>query len=151
METESCRTCAGVGTMPRTEVVTVTIPAGVEPGARISVPGRGHAGARGGPSGDLYISVEVAEHRHFRRHGRDVYVTLPIAVHEAALGARVEVPTLEGPVRLRIPPGRRRVSGFACSEEGLVSRMQTPPSGVTLSSRFRSFCPRTWMSRPRIS
>jgi len=105
LETESCRTCAGVGTTARTEVVTLTIPAGLESGSRVAVPGRGHAGARGGPPGDLYVVVEVAEHSHFTRKGRDLHVILPVAVHEAALGARVDVPTLDGPVRLRIPPG----------------------------------------------
>jgi molecular chaperone DnaJ len=89
----------------RSEVVTIAVPAGVESGARLAVPGRGHAGARGGPAGDLYAIVDIAPHPHFRRSGRDIHITLPVAVHEAALGARVAVPTLDGPVRLKIPPG----------------------------------------------
>lgn len=105
LSTQPCRPCAGVGLQPRSEVVTVTVPAGVAPGDRIAVPGRGHAGARGGPAGDLYVTVDVAPHPFFRREGRDVSLTLPIAVHEAALGARVEVPTLGEPVRLKIPAG----------------------------------------------
>lgn len=101
---QPCRSCGGAGVQPRSEVVTVAVPPGIESGARISVPGRGHAGARGGPSGDLYVNVDVGEHLFFRRAGRDLHLTLPVAVHEAALGARVEVPTLGEPVRLRIPP-----------------------------------------------
>jgi molecular chaperone DnaJ len=69
------------------------------------VPGRGHAGARGGPAGDLYVTIEVGEHRVFRRSGRDVHVTVPITVAEAGLGAKIEVPTLDGPVTVRVPPG----------------------------------------------
>ena len=113
---QGCRMCAGVGVQSRSEVVTVGVPPGVDSGARIAVPGRGDAGARGGPSGDLYVTVEVAAHPFFRRVGRDLYLTLPIAVHEAVLGARIDVPTLDGPVRVRIPSGtssgrRLRVPG----------------------------------------
>lgn len=116
IDSEACRTCAGVGTSPRTEVVTLSVPAGVEAGARLTVPGRGQAGARGGPAGDLYVTLDVADHPFFRRAGRDVCVTLPIAIHEAALGARVDVPTLDSPARVRIPAGtasgtRLRVRG----------------------------------------
>lgn len=105
VDSEVCQPCAGIGTMPRTEVVTLAIPAGVDAGARLTVPGRGQAGARGGPAGDLYVTLDVAPHPFFRRDGRDVLVTLPVAVHEAALGARVDVPTLDGPARVRIPAG----------------------------------------------
>ena len=113
---QPCRACAGAGIQPRSEVVTVQVPAGIEAGARIALPGRGHAGARGGPTGDLYVTVHVGAHRHFRRDGRDLHVSLPVAVHEAALGARVAVPTLDGPITMRIPPGtssgrRLRVRG----------------------------------------
>lgn len=116
LESEGCRACAGVGTLARTEVVTLAIPVGIESGARLAVPGRGHAGARGGPAGDLYITLDVADHPHFRREGRDLHLVLPVAVHEAALGARVDVPTLNGSARLRVPPGtvsgqRLRVAG----------------------------------------
>ena len=90
---------------PRSEVVTIGIPPGIEAGARVAIPGRGNAGARGGPAGDLYATVDVGDHPFFRRVGRDLHLTLPVAVHEAALDARLDVPTLDGPVRLRIPPG----------------------------------------------
>ena len=103
----ACRTCGGAGTQARTDVVTLVVPPGIEPGARLAVPGRGHSGARGGPAGDLYVTVEVSPHAFFRRDGRDLHLTLPLAVHEAALGAKVTVPTLNGPVPLRVPPGTR--------------------------------------------
>ena len=102
--TEPCRACGASGVQGRSEVVTVQVPPGIETGARVAVPGRGHAAA-GGAAGDLYVTIAVAEHPHLRRVGRDLHLTLPVAIHEAVLGARVEVPTLEGPVRLRIPPG----------------------------------------------
>jgi len=119
IDAESCRACGGMGTASRTEVVTVHVPAGIETGARIAIPGRGHAGARGGPSGDLYVEMEVAAHPHFRRAGRDLHVTLPVAVHEAALGARVDVPTLNGPVTLRIPPGTTSGQQFRLLQRGI--------------------------------
>jgi len=101
-----CRTCAGAGTHARSEVVTVSVPPGIEDGARVVVPGRGHAGLReDGATGDLYVRIEVTPHPVFRREGRDLHLALPVAVHEAALGADVDVPTLDGPVRLRIPAG----------------------------------------------
>jgi molecular chaperone DnaJ len=104
---QACRTCAGAGTQARAEVITLVVPPGIEDGARLAVPGRGHAGARGGPAGDLYVTVEVGRHAFLRREGRDLHLTLPLAVHEAALGAKVMVPTLDDPVPLRIPPGTR--------------------------------------------
>jgi molecular chaperone DnaJ len=103
----ACRTCAGAGTQARADVITLAVSPGIEDGARLAVPGRGHAGARGGPAGDLYVTVEVGRHGFLRREGRDLHLTLPLAVHEAALGAKVMVPTLDGPVPLRIPPGTR--------------------------------------------
>jgi molecular chaperone DnaJ len=111
-----CGSCDGSGLMPRSEVVTITLPPGIESGARVVVPGRGHGGANRGPAGDLYVRVEVAPHRHFTRERRDLLLNVPVAVHEAALGARVTVPTLDGAVKLRIPPGtasgeRLRVAG----------------------------------------
>lgn len=101
---QPCRPCGGSGIHARSEAVMVSVPPGVESGARLAVPGRGHAGGRGGPCGDLYVAVDVAPHAFFRRQGRDILLTLPVAVHEAALGARVRVPTLDGPVTLRVPP-----------------------------------------------
>ena len=105
LDVQACRVCQGAGVQARSEVVTIGLRPGTEDGDRMAVPGRGNAGARGGPAGDLYITINVADHPFFRRAGRDLELTLPLAVHEAALGARVDVPTLAEPIRLRIPPG----------------------------------------------
>jgi curved DNA-binding protein len=83
----------------------VDIPAGVRDGQRIRLAGEGGSGVRGGPSGDLFLRVRVKPHRRFRVDGRDLYVDLPLAPWEAALGATVEVPTLEGTSRVKVPPG----------------------------------------------
>ena len=106
----------------RTASISVRIPAGVADGARIRVPGKGHGGVRGAPPGDLYVDVEVLPHDRFRRDGDDVVMELPIAVHEAALGARVEVPTPEGPARLTIPPGTQSGERLRLRERGAPSR-----------------------------
>jgi molecular chaperone DnaJ len=134
---QACRPCRAVGVQARTEVVTVAVPPGVDTGARLAVPGRGHAAARGGPVGDLYVTVDVSPHRFFTRVDRDLHLVLPLAVHEAALGARIAVPTLDGPVKLRVPPGtasgqrlrlrHRGVPGPAGDERGagdLVAEIQ---------------------------
>ena len=123
LETQPCRSCLGAGAQPRSEVVTLELRSGTSNGDRFAVPGRGNAGARGGPAGDLYVTVEVSPHPFFTRVGRDLYLTLPVAVHEAALGARVEVPTLGESVRLRIPPGtpsgrKLRLAGHGLPGEG---------------------------------
>lgn len=102
---EVCRPCLGSGVGPRTTVVTVSVPAGVEDGARVVVPGHGHRGARGGPTGDLYVTVVVGSHPHFTRRGRDLHMTVPITVDEAALGGTIEVPSLQGALQVDLPEG----------------------------------------------
>jgi molecular chaperone DnaJ len=126
LEMEPCRTCGGVGTSIRNEVVTLTVPPGVEPGTRMAVPGRGHAGARGGPAGDLYVTLDVTPDPVFRREGRDLIVTVPVAVHEAALGARIEVPTLDGPARLRVPRGVQSGQRLRLRGQGIGSAGSDP-------------------------
>ena len=111
-----CGTCAGQGRAVRSEAITVRIPAGVRDGARLRIPERGHSGRLGGRNGDLYVDVSVRPHPVLRRDGDDLHMVVPISVHEAALGARIEVPSVDGPVRVKIPPGtqagqRLRVTG----------------------------------------
>lgn len=122
LSSQVCRTCAGVGVAARSEVVTISLPPGIESGARVAVPGRGHA-AKGGAAGDLYVTVEVGPHPFFRRDGRDLLLTLPVAIHEAALGARVDVPTPDGVLRLKLPAG---------TQAG--QRLRIPGKGVPSSS-----------------
>ncbi len=113
---ERCAVCAGQGRGVRGEAVSVRVPPGTTDGGRLRVMEMGHAGRHGGPPGDLYVTVHVQPHPWFRREGDDLVCGLPVAVHEAALGARIDVPSLEGPVKLRVPPGsqtghRLRVAG----------------------------------------
>ena len=103
---DPCPTCHGRGTEARRRRVKVRIPAGVDDGQVIRVAGRGSAGLNGAPPGDLYVVVHVAPHPTFGRSGRNLTLTLPVSFTEAALGADVKVPTIDGdPVTLRIPPG----------------------------------------------
>ena len=81
----------------------------------------GHAGRHGGRPGDLYVTVQVQPHPWFRREGDDLVCTLPVAVHEAALGVRIDVPSLEGPVKLRVPPGTQAGQRLRVSGGGLVT------------------------------
>jgi molecular chaperone DnaJ len=117
----TCDTCQGQGVERRTESLSVGIPAGVADSSRVCVGGKGHAGVRGGGPGDLYIDVEVRPHPFFRRLGDDLHLELPIAIHEAALGARVDVPTPDGPARVRIPPGTQSGQRFRLRERGALS------------------------------
>ena len=100
-----CEPCAARGRTLRSEAVPVRIPAGIEDGARLRVPEKGHAGHRRGRTGDLYVDVQVLPHPLLRRDGDDLRFVVPIAVHEAMLGARISVPTLEGRVALKVPAG----------------------------------------------
>lgn len=101
-----CPTCRGVGRVKRNRQVTVKIPAGAKDGMKIRVPGRGSAGRRGGPAGDLYVVTRVARHPVFERHGDDFHVEVPVSLVEAALGGEVEVPRPDGgTVKIRLQPG----------------------------------------------
>ncbi len=100
-----CPTCKGRGVEVRAREVKVRVPAGVADGQRIRVKGRGAAGANGGPPGDLYVIVHVRPHAVFGRSGDDLTLRVPVTFAEAALGADVKIPTLNGPVTVRIPPG----------------------------------------------
>ena len=116
-----CDTCAGTGQETRTEPVAVRIPPGVADGDRVRVPAKGNAGARGGAAGDLYISVQVAPHPVYRREGDDLHMVVPIAIHEAALGARVDIPTPDGGAKLRVPQGTQSGQRFRLRERGMAS------------------------------
>ncbi len=89
---EACRACGGAGVVQKTELISVRIPAGVDSGSRVRIPGKGNAGRNGGPTGDLYIQIEVSAHRFFRREGPNISLKLPITVPEATLGAKIERP-----------------------------------------------------------
>jgi len=121
-----CPACGGQQVEMRTESLTLSLPAGLADGARIRVPGKGHVGRNGGEAGDLYVTVHVQPHRLFARQGDDLFIVVPIAVHEAALGAKIEVPSIDGPARLRLPPGTQSGQRFRIRERGAPS----PRSGT---------------------
>lgn len=100
-----CDQCGGRGRRQSETRLTVTIPAGIDHGSRIRIGEKGEAGARGGPTGDLYVYVAVAPHAQFRRDGRDTYVDVPVSFPQAALGATLQAPSLGGNVEVTLPPG----------------------------------------------
>ncbi|WP_448626549.1 molecular chaperone DnaJ [Geodermatophilus sp. URMC 64] len=102
---DPCPTCAGSGITTQTRTITVRIPAGVKDGQRIRLPGKGAPGRRGGPAGDLFVVVHVADHELFGRKGDDLTLTVPVSFAEATLGTTLTVPTLDGSVSLKVPPG----------------------------------------------
>src|ERR671917_2611991 len=116
-----CAVCNGKGTVPKSEQVKVRIPPGVDTGSRVRVPGKGEGGRLGAPAGDLFIITNVGKHKHFTRKGENIYVTVPITVAEAALGAKIEVPTVEGKAQLRVPPGTQSGQRFRLRERGIPS------------------------------
>ena len=116
-----CRLCGGEGRVRRADTIDVRIPAGVHTGSRVRVPGYGNAGTSGEPAGDLYILTEVQPHPFFDRRGDDIYTTVPITVSEAALGAKIEVPTIDGRSLLRIPPATNSGQKLRLREKGVPS------------------------------
>ena len=116
-----CSLCNGKGTTPKTEQVKVRIPAGVDTGSRVRIPKKGHGGRLGAEPGDLFIVTNVGKHPFFTRKGENIYVTVPVSVPEAALGAKIEVPTVEGKAQLKIPAGTESGQKFRLRERGFPS------------------------------
>jgi molecular chaperone DnaJ len=116
-----CRNCNGEGRVRKTDTLEVRIPAGVNTGSRVRVAGKGNAGTLGTPPGDLYIVLDVAPHPFFERRGDDIYTRVPITVSEAALGAKIEVPTIDGRAMLRVPPASSSGRQLRLREKGVPS------------------------------
>ena len=116
-----CPTCHGEGTLSRTETVEFRIKPGTRDGQRIRLQGKGNAGVNGGPPGDLFLIVRTGTHPVFTRQGDDILVTVPITVAEASLGAKVEVPTIDGRAQLKIPPGTQSGQRLRMRERGVES------------------------------
>ena len=117
---EPCPTCRGTGTERKARQIKVRVPAGVKDGQRIRLAGRGGPGRNGGPNGDLFVVVRVADHPLFGRRGDDLTITVPVTFPEAALGAEVAVPTLDGgPVTIKVPAGTRNARTFRVKGKGL--------------------------------
>ena len=117
-----CPACRGTGAERRSRTLQVKIPAGVKDGARIRLTGKGEHGAPGAPAGDLFVQVHVRPHRLFGRKGDDVTVDVPVTYPEAALGANVEVPTLDGSVTLKVPAGTPSGKTFRVKGRGAPNR-----------------------------
>jgi molecular chaperone DnaJ len=113
----------------RSETLDVRIPPGAQTGSRVRVAGRGNAGIQGGPPGDLYIITKVEPHPYFDRRGDDLYTVVPITVTEASLGAKVEVPTIDGRAQVRIPPGTNSGKKLRLREKGAPSARQSGKRG----------------------
>lgn len=115
-----CKVCHGTGLVQRNQKIKVTIPAGIESGKRINIPGQGDAGPNGGPAGDLYVYINVEPHKYFERDGADIYCVIPISFTQAALGAEIQVETIDGKtVKLKIPSGTQNGKILRLRSEGI--------------------------------
>jgi len=114
-----CDTCRGRGRVERNRTLTVKIPAGVDDGSRIRVTGSGEGGSRGGPPGDLYVYLSIAPHRRFRRDGSDLFVDVPISFTQAALGATLEIDSLDGDLPLQIAAGTQSAATYRIRGKGM--------------------------------
>lgn len=116
---ERCPECRGQGRLEKEKTIELRVPAGVDTGTRLRVPGEGEPGANGGPTGDLYVVLEVKEHSFFERRGADLYCTIPVSIAQAALGAELSVPGLNGEEKLKIPEGTQGGAVFRIKGHGL--------------------------------
>jgi molecular chaperone DnaJ len=117
----ACAACRGEGRLSHPDSVEVRIPQGVPSGSRLRVPAKGNAGVFGGPPGDLYITIRVEEHSFFKREGDNIEIKLPLTVSEAGLGAKIEVPTIDGRALLKIPQGTQNGQKFRLREKGIFN------------------------------
>ncbi len=117
----TCPTCGGEGRVSHQETVEVRIPAGAQSGSRLRVAAKGNAGTLGAPSGDLYITIQVQPHSFFVRDGDNINIEVPITVSEAGLGAKIEVPTIDGKAQLKIPQGTKNGQKFRMREKGVFN------------------------------
>jgi molecular chaperone DnaJ len=116
----ACKECRGHGYKQVNRKLKVNIPAGVDDGTRLRLASEGQPGRHGGPSGDLYVFLKVREHPFFERQGTDLHCTIPINLAQAALGAEIEVPTLEQPYKLKIPEGTQNAAQFRLRNRGIA-------------------------------
>ncbi|ADH86394.1 chaperone protein DnaJ [Desulfurivibrio alkaliphilus AHT 2] len=126
--TEPCQDCQGQGLVERPRKVTLKIPAGVDSGARMRLRGEGEGGRRGGPAGDLYVILHVEPHKFFQREGDHIFATIPVSFSQAALGCTLEVPTVHGPEKLKIPAGTQPGKHLTLSGRG-VPRLRGSGNG----------------------
>ena len=125
---EPCSECRGTGRVRKNKRIAVNVPAGIDNGQTISLRGEGEAGQRGGPRGDLYVTINVRPHKLFRRKGYDLFCEMPISYTTAALGGSIVVPTLSGSVKYTVPAGTQSGATFRLREQG-VQRLQSSGKG----------------------
>jgi molecular chaperone DnaJ len=125
----ACPTCHGDGTITRTEPIEFRIKPGTRDGQRIRLAGKGNAGAHGGQAGDLYLIIKVGSHPVFTRQSDDIYVTVPATVAEAALGAKIEVPTIDGRAQLKVPQGTQSGQKLRMRDRGVPSAVNSGQRG----------------------
>jgi molecular chaperone DnaJ len=116
-----CPNCGGEGRVSATDAVEVRIPAGAQEGSRLRVAGKGNAGIMGGPAGDLYITLRVEPHPFFHRSGDNIEINVPLRIDEAGLGAKIEVPTIDGRALLKVPQGTKNGQKFRLREKGVLN------------------------------
>ncbi|WNF37708.1 molecular chaperone DnaJ [Bacillaceae bacterium IKA-2] len=116
-----CTTCAGQGKVRKRKKIHVKIPAGIDTGQQIRISGQGEAGANGGPAGDLYVVFNVKPHEFFERDGDDLYSEMPITFVQASLGDEIEVPTLKGKIKLKVPAGTQTGTNFRLRGKGVAN------------------------------
>jgi molecular chaperone DnaJ len=157
-----CRSCGGSGVIPKSERINVKIPPGVDNGSKVRVAGMGGPGIRGGPPGDLYIITRVRPHHYFERKGDNLYSEIPLTVREAALGDKIEIPTVDGMVALTIPPGIQtgqqlklkgkgvpHLGGGGVGDHYVAVRMVTPTGLSERSKELLREFDRSHLSNPR--
>ncbi|OLN23407.1 molecular chaperone DnaJ [Domibacillus antri] len=118
---EKCTTCSGQGRVTKNKTINVKVPAGIDEGQQIRLSGQGEAGINGGPAGDLYIVFRVRQHELFERDGDDIYCEMPITFVQASLGDEIEVPTIHGKVKLKIPAGTQSGTTFRLRGKGVAN------------------------------
>jgi molecular chaperone DnaJ len=127
--TNECPTCQGEGVVSRTETVDFRIKPGTRDGQRIRLQGKGNAGLNGGAPGDLFLIVRTGTHPVFNRAGDDIQISVPVTVPEASLGAKVDVPTIDGRAQLKIPPGTQSGQKLRMRERGVESAQHVGQRG----------------------
>jgi len=134
---DPCATCRGSGRLMRPDTIRVNIPPGADPGKNIRLRGKGEAGVRGGPAGDLYITPRIRPHPVLTRSGRDLTMELPITVGEAVSGAEVEVPTPSGNIKVKVPAGAQSGQQLRIRGKGVAAHGQTPAGDLFLRLMVR--------------
>ncbi|KGP90486.1 molecular chaperone DnaJ [Pontibacillus chungwhensis BH030062] len=115
---DKCNTCGGAGRVTKRKNIHISIPAGIDEGQRIRVSGQGEPGENGGPTGDLYVVVQIRPHEFYKREGDHIFCEMPLTFTQAALGDEIEVPTVHGNVKLKIPAGTQNGKTFRLKEKG---------------------------------